>query len=122
MPNSILIVDDSAVMRQALHRLFDSVSGWEVCGEGIDGADGIEKAERLKPDVMVLDMSMPGMDGIAVAKVLKHRMPTLPIVMFTNFAEDQFLKHEVLATGITKIVSKSNSRDLIHAIEEALMA
>ena len=122
MPNSILIIDDSIVMRRALHRLFESKSGWEVCGEAIDGKDGIEKARKLRPDVIVLDMSMPDMDGIAAAKVLKSQMPAIPIVMFTNFAEDQFLQQEVLAAGITKIVSKSDSQALVHAVEEVFQA
>jgi two-component system response regulator NreC len=118
LPNSILIVDDSTVIRRALRLLFESKSGWEVCGEAVDGKDGIEKAQRLRPDVIVLDMSMPEMDGIAVARVLKAKMPTLPIVMFTNFAEDQFLKHEVLAAGIAQVVSKSDSKALLQAVEE----
>jgi two-component system response regulator NreC len=122
LANSILIIDDSSVMRRALHRLFESTPEWEVCGEGVDGIDGIEKARRLKPDVVVLDMSMPGMDGIAVAKELKIQMPSLPIVMFTNFAEDQFLTNEVLASGISKIVSKADSQALIHAVEQVLIA
>jgi two-component system chemotaxis response regulator CheB len=122
MPNSILIIDDSMVMRRALHRLFESRSGWEVCGEAVDGRDGIEQARKLRPDVIVLDMSMPDMDGIAAAKVLKSQMPAIPIVMFTNFAADQFLQQEVLEAGITKIVSKSDSQALVHAVEEVFQA
>ncbi len=120
LPNSILIVDDSKEIRRALARLFESMAGWVVCGEAANGREGIEKAQRLKPDVIVLDMSMPEMDGIAVAKILKAMSPTTPIVMFTNFAEDQFLKHEVLSAGINQVVSKSDSRALLNAIQEVL--
>jgi two-component system, NarL family, response regulator NreC len=122
LPNSILIVDDNEIIRRTLHRLLESKAGWEVCGEAADGKEGIEKAERLKPDLIVLDMSMPGMDGITAAKVLKNQMPTLPIIMFTNFAEDQFLKHEVLEAGITKVVSKTDPNALLLAVEDALRA
>ncbi len=119
MHNSILIVDDSIVIRRALRLLFESLPGWEVCGEASNGREGIEKAQQLKPDVMVLDMSMPEMDGIAAAKILKATMPALPIIMFTNFAEDQFLKREVLDAGITQVVSKPNSQALVQAVREA---
>ncbi len=88
----------------------------------MNGREGIEKAQRLKPDVIVLDMSMPEMDGIAVAKVLKVLMPQVPLIMFTNFAEDQFLKREVVSAGISRVVSKPDSKALVHAVEEALAA
>lgn len=119
---TILIVDDSTVIRRALRMLFESMTGWEVCGEAANGREGIEKAQQLKPDVMVLDMSMPEMDGIAVAKALKTKMPGLPIVMFTNFAEDQFLKHEVLSAGIAQVVSKSDSQGLVRAVKQVFDA
>jgi len=95
---------------------------WRVCGEAMDGQDGIDKAQQLHPDVIVLDMSMPGMDGISVAKALKELMPKLPIIMFTNFAEDQFLQQEVLSAGIRQVVSKSDSRALVEAVGSALRA
>jgi DNA-binding NarL/FixJ family response regulator len=120
LPNSIFIIDDSKEIRRALGRLLESMPGWEVCGEAANGREGIEKVHRLKPDVVVLDMSMPEMDGIAVAKILKATMPETPIVMFTNFAEDQFLKREVLSAGINQVVSKSDSRALLSAVKQVL--
>jgi DNA-binding NarL/FixJ family response regulator len=122
MSNSILIVDDNTTIRRSLHRLLEARSGWEVCGEAANGREGIEKAQRLKPDVVVMDMSMPEMDGIAAAKILKSQMPTLPIIMFTNFADDQFLKQEVLDAGIRHVVSKSDSQALILAVESVFRA
>jgi DNA-binding NarL/FixJ family response regulator len=122
MSNSILIVDDNTTIRRSLHRLLESKSGWEVCGEAANGREGIEKAQRLKPDVVLMDMSMPEMDGIAAAKILKSQMPTLPIIMFTNFADDQFLKQEVLDAGIRHVVSKSDSQALVLAIESVFRA
>jgi DNA-binding NarL/FixJ family response regulator len=122
LPKSILIVDDSVVIRWALHRLFETIPGWKVCGEAINGKDGIKKARQLKPDLIVMDMSMPEMDGIAAAKVLKAQMPTLPIIMFTNFAEDPFAKHELLAAGITQVVSKLDSQALAHVVENMFRA
>ncbi len=105
-----------------MHHLFEARIDWKVCGEAVDGNDGIVQAERLRPDLMVLDMSMPGMDGIAVAKIMKLRMPLLPIIMFTNFAEDQFLKKEVLDSGIARLVSKSDAAGLLRAVEDVFRA
>jgi two-component system, NarL family, response regulator NreC len=117
LANTILIVDDSAAVRQSLHRLLESDYEWTVCGEAVNGRDGIEQARRLKPDVVLMDMSMPEMDGIAAAKTLKILMPTLPIIMFSNFAGDEFLKQELLSAGIGQVVSKSDSQALIQAIQ-----
>ena len=76
MSNSILIVDDNTTIRRSLHRLLEARSGWEVCGEAANGREGIEKAQRLKPDVVVMDMSMPEMDGIAkLLEDSRHERP-----------------------------------------------
>jgi len=122
LANSILIVDDSPDIRRALRRLFDSKSSLKVCGEAVDGRDGIEKAQQLKPDAIVLDMSMPGMDGLEAAKVLAQVVPSAALIMFTNFAGDQFLKREVLSAGIRQVVSKPDSQGLVEAVEAALAA
>lgn len=118
---SILIIDDSPDIRRALRLLFDSM-GWEVCCEAANGRDGIEQAHRLKPNIAVVDMSLPRMDGLAVAKTLKAELPTLPVIMFTSFEESQFLKREVSSAGIRQVVSKSNPKGLVQAIEQASKA
>ena len=118
---SILIIDDSAVIRRALRLLLASKPGWTVCGEAVNGEDGIEKAQQLKPDAIVLDMSMP-LDGMETAAILKRLMPAVPLIMFTNFATDQFLKREVLWAGIRQVVSKSDSLELVKALEAAFAA
>ena len=122
MESSVLIVDDSPDIRRALRRVFDSKSSVKVCGEAVDGKDGIEKAKQLKPDVIVLDMSMPGMDGLEAAKILNRVVPSAALIMFTNFAGDQFLKREVLSAGVRQVVSKPDSQGLVKAVETALAA
>ena len=122
MSNSVLIVDDSPDIRRALRRVFDSKPSLKVCGEAVDGKDGIEKAQELKPDAIVLDMSMPGMDGLEAAKILTRVVPSAALIMFTNFAGDQFLKREVLSAGIKQVVSKPDSQGLVRAVETALAA
>jgi DNA-binding NarL/FixJ family response regulator len=117
LPYSILIIDDSAVVRRALSQLLASKPGWNICGEAINGEDGIQKAQQLTPDAIVLDMSMPQLDGLETAGILKRLMPAVPLIMFTNFAKDQFLKREVLWAGIRQVVPKSDSLGLVRALE-----
>jgi DNA-binding NarL/FixJ family response regulator len=120
LSNCILIVDDHAIIRRSLRQLFESRTGWEVCGEAVNGRDAIEKAQELKPDLIVLDLSMPEMDGLQAARILRKAMPKVPIILFTNFGQDPFMEREALAVGIREVVSKANSIGLIHSVEAAL--
>jgi CheY-like chemotaxis protein len=73
-------------------------SDFEVCGEAHDGQDAIEKAQRLLPDLIILDLSMPVMNGLDAARVLKDRMPSVPIIMFTLYV-DPFVEQESRSAG-----------------------
>lgn len=108
MPRSILIVDDSPVLRTALRTIVESHDGWEVCGEAANGREGIEKAQQLNPDLIVLDLFMPVMNGLEAARELTRLLPSVPLVMFTNF-ETARLKAEALSAGIRTVVSKDGS-------------
>ena len=77
MAKTILIADDNDVVRRAVCEVFTRESDFEVCGEAHDGQDAIDKAERLHPDLIILDLSMPGMNGFDAARVLKHRMVSI---------------------------------------------
>jgi len=84
---TVLIVDDYASVRSAIRAGLERYSGFSVCGEAVDGADAIEKATKLHPDFILLDLSMPGMNGMETASVLKRLMPQVPIVAFSMYAE-----------------------------------
>ena len=75
MPKLVLVVDDNAVIRHALCEVFTSEEGFDVCGEAENGRDAIEKAQALQPDLIVMDLSMPVMNGIDAAHALKTLMP-----------------------------------------------
>jgi two-component system, chemotaxis family, chemotaxis protein CheY len=79
MPPNILVVDDNASIRYLIRSLLEN-TGYAVCGEAEDGADAIEKAKQLKPDLICLDLSMPRMNGAEAASVLKRLMPAVPII------------------------------------------
>jgi CheY-like chemotaxis protein len=105
MPKSILIVDDSDTVRKVIRLFLESQIDLQVCGEAVDGVDAIEKAEELQPDLILLDLAMPRMNGVEAASVLKGLMPWVPIVMFTLYKE--LLGNALTSTiGIDAVLSK----------------
>jgi DNA-binding NarL/FixJ family response regulator len=117
VPTRILIVDDSAIIRRRLRSFLQSQSGLEVCGEAADGMEALEKAAELKPNLIVLDFSMPKMNGLEAAAALHKIMPKVPVVLFT-LHKDAVLKDAVLRdmaedAGISSIVSKTEQTNTL---------
>jgi two-component system chemotaxis response regulator CheY len=111
---SVLIVDDNAFIRKALCELFKQEADFEVCGEAENGKEGIEKALELRPDLIVLDLSMPVMNGLDAARVLKRLMPTVPLILYSAFG-DKLAEKQARLIGISEVVSKSEHASvLIH--------
>jgi CheY-like chemotaxis protein len=107
MPRSIFIVDDSSDIRAGIRRQLE-VSGFEVCGEAGDGIDALDKLSRLRPDLIILDMSMPRMNGVDAARQLKHMCPNVPVILYTAFA-DVFRRKQALPEGVSEIVAKGEN-------------
>jgi DNA-binding NarL/FixJ family response regulator len=117
---SILIVDDSPVIRGSLRKLLQAQPEWVICGEAENGCDGIEKAAKLRPDLIVIDLAMPVLNGIVASSVLKRLMPAVPIVMFTSFS-DPCIKKTAMAAGLDAFVDKSESPEtLLNCIDQLL--
>jgi DNA-binding NarL/FixJ family response regulator len=106
MPKSVLVVDDNASIRQALCRVFTSEAEFDLCGEAENGREAIEKAQALHPDLIVMDLSMPVMNGIDAARTLKTLMPMVPVIIFSEYS-DVFSEQEARSAGISALVSKS---------------
>jgi two-component system, NarL family, response regulator NreC len=103
---TVVIVDDKAIMRQALCRLFTAAGGFRVCGEASNGLEAVELAKNLKPDLMVLDLLMPGMNGLDTARKLKSlNMPTQTILYSMN--ADDIAANEAFSAGVSALVSKA---------------
>ncbi len=83
MQCSVLIVDDNVHVRKSLRWTIERELEWQVCGEATNGAEGVSAATRLKPDIIVLDLSMPVMNGIEAARQLKRLIPGIHLLMFT---------------------------------------
>lgn len=92
----ILVVDDSEAVRDVI-RTFLENTGFEVCGEAADGLEAIQQAKKLKPNLIVLDLSMPGMNGVEAAAALGELMPEVPVVVLTMYGD---LLGEAMAAGL----------------------
>lgn len=116
MPKSILIVDDSDLVRRALRRMIEASDQFVVCGEAANGKEAIDQAAKLRPDLVVLDMSMPEMNGLEAAQVLKKILPTVPLILYTSHA-DSVVKEHARAVGFHAVVPKDIGAEviLVHA-------
>lgn len=115
MPVRILIVDDSAAVRTLLRRTLEVQPGWLVCGEAANGQEGVQLAQTTSPDLIVLDLSMPVMNGLDAARILSEKMPNVPVIMFTSFSTPH-MESEMLSAGVAKVIPKSGPiSDLIES-------
>jgi DNA-binding NarL/FixJ family response regulator len=115
----ILIADDSPSVRAGLKLLLQYHEDWIVCGEAEDGEDAVKKATELKPDVILLDISMPAMDGLSAAELIRRDAPETEILIVTHF-ESLDLARYAAQTGVRAYITKSRiGTDLERAIEAA---
>ena len=112
MVKSVLIADDQEVIRRMLCFLFASQEDFEVCGEAENGQEAVEMAQVLHPDLIMLDLSMPVMNGIEAACELKRSMPMTPIIVFSEFS-DVFSEREARTSGVAALVSKTESLSVL---------
>lgn len=116
----VLIVDDNPIVRQALCQLFTREGDFNVCGEAENGREAIEKAQLLQPDLIVTDLSMPVMNGLEEARILKTLMPTVPVIVFTAHSDPRVEK-EAVAAGVSAVVSKSQAVTVVIATARSLL-
>ena len=113
----ILIVDDSALIRRTLRSLLEGHYDWSICGEAENGSDAVVKARNLHPDLVVMDLVMPIMNGIDATRTLKAVMPHVPIMMYTTFA-DPHIRNLALEAGVHDLIDKSeNALTLVRRIQ-----
>ena len=114
-PFRILVVDDSETTRRVISAMIGS--RWTVCGEAENGRSGVKRFRELKPDLVVLDLAMPDLDGIEVARQISAIDSSVPLVLFT-LLDPWGLDGPARNAGITRIVSKTDSSQLLKSIEE----
>ena len=106
-------------MLRGLRALFAANPRWEVCGDAADGKEAVAKATELRPDLVVLDLAMPRMDGLRAAQEISKRLPEVPIVLHTLYGTTE-VEHAAKNFGIRRVVGKAKPAALISAVEELL--
>jgi len=101
----VLLVDDSAAARRIVRVLLEDNTGFEVCGEAENGREGIEKAQELRPDLIVMDLSMPVMNGMDATRAIRRIMPNVPILLLSGHSEEGW-RERALAAGAAELLTK----------------
>jgi NarL family two-component system response regulator LiaR len=114
----VLIADDHAVVRVGLRALLASEPGFEVIGEAADGLAAIEQVRALRPDVLLLDLRMPGKNGLQVIEELADTTPAVRILVLTSFAEDEHLFPAIRAGALGYMLKESRPHELLTAIRD----
>jgi len=120
VPKNILIVDDSPEIRKLVRLYFQRETHFQICGEAVDGLDAIEKASELHPDLIILDESMPRMDGLHAARILHSKNRDIPIILFTLHA-DTISSSEACAAGVALVVSKMRGMSVLAEQVDSLL-
>ena len=119
-PSRILIADDHTIVRQGLARLLEDQPDFKVVGEAYDGRMAIEKAMALLPDVVVMDIAMPLLNGIEAARRIRKTLPKIKILILSMYSHEHYI-HELLEAGISGyLLKESSGRDIIKAIQAAM--
>jgi two-component system nitrate/nitrite response regulator NarL len=116
-PNSILIVDDSDEVRTIVRTFLERDATFRVCGEACSGLEAIKRAQELKPDLILLDLKLPGMSGMEVARALKDVLPTTKLVLFTAYADSFGSKAWASAVGVDLVLSKGSLIDMTESLK-----
>ena len=114
----ILIADDKRHIRVELRHLIEAHEGWEVCAEAEDGVQAVDRSKQFRPDLVLLDLAMPELNGFEAARQISQVLPRVPILMVTLYASPQVEK-EAERVGVQQVISKSTAYMLVPAIEEA---
>ena len=116
-PLRILIADDHDLMRRGVKTLLESHAGWEICGEAKTGREAVTKADELKPDILILDIAMPDLNGVEAARRVRKACPNTEILILSMHYSDQLIR-ELVDAGVRGYIVKSDSdKDLVIAVE-----
>jgi DNA-binding NarL/FixJ family response regulator len=116
----ILIVDDSLTVRRIIRDFIEAKTDHTICGEAEDGVRAIEQAQQFRPDLILMDLAMPELNGAEAASVLKHMMPKVPIILFTMYSE-AIGQSLTSALGVEIVLSKPDGMGkLVQSIQSLL--
>ena len=118
-PIRVLIVDDHAVVREGLRSFLTLQDGIEVAGEAADGEEALEIADQLRPDVILMDLVMPRLDGLAAMRALRERLPGARVIVLTSFLDDDKLLPALRSGAAGYLLKNAQPQELVRAIRAA---
>jgi two-component system response regulator NreC len=119
-PVRILVADDHTIVRQGLARLLNDQPDLQVVGQAVNGREAVDKALELEPDIVIMDIAMPQLNGIEAAKRIRKRLPKAKILILSMYSHEHYI-HELFETGVSGYLLKDSSgRDIIQAIHAAM--
>jgi DNA-binding NarL/FixJ family response regulator len=113
----ILLVDDHPVVRQGLRTLLEGRPDWEVVGEASDGVEAVDQVSSLHPDVVVLDVTMPRMNGLEACRIIRQKTSEVQVLFVTQHDSPQMMREALDAGAIGYVVKSNLARDLLEAVE-----
>ena len=116
---AVLVVDDHAVVREGLRTFLELQEGIEVVGEAADGEAAIREAERLRPDVILMDLVMPRLDGVGAMRELRRRLPESRVIVLTSFADDDRLLGAIRAGAAGYLLKNAEPQEVVRAVRAA---
>jgi DNA-binding NarL/FixJ family response regulator len=119
MPLRIFIADDHEVMREGTRAVIKRREGWEVCGVAGNGREAVAQAIELEPDIVILDMMMPELNGLDAAVQIKRRLPKTEILIFTGNTSDQLIR-DAFGAGVKSVIHKTQAQDYLVAAIDSL--
>jgi DNA-binding NarL/FixJ family response regulator len=118
-PIRVMVVDDHAVVREGLRTFLELQDGIEVVGEASDGQEAIERAERLRPDVVLMDLVMPKLDGVGAMRALRRTLPETRVIVLTSFAQDDRVLPAIQAGAAGYLLKNVEPSELARAVRAA---
>jgi two-component system, NarL family, response regulator LiaR len=115
----ILLVDDHAVVREGLRTFLELQDEFEIVGEAADGEEGVLEAERLNPDVILMDLVMPGLDGVGAMRALRTSLPDARVIVLTSFADDDRLLPAIQAGAAGYLLKDAQPSEVARAVRAA---
>jgi DNA-binding NarL/FixJ family response regulator len=116
MARTILVADDNPLMRKMLCEIFEAEEDYDICAEASNGGEAIDLALKHRPELIIIDLSMPVMNGLEASRELKRMLPTVPIILFSQYADVGNGLTTVADLLVDRIVSKADVRNLIEHV------
>ena len=117
----VVIVDDHTVVRSGLGAVLDSSEGMELVGEAGNGEEAIKLCERLHPDVMLMDLQMPKMDGVEATRIIHERWPEIHIIALTSYKDKEYVEGVLKAGATSYLLKNVSAEELVSAIKKVIM-